>query len=115
MNVSDLVNNLGLVVYSGKKGLERAIKGGYVSDLLSDVMGNAKEGQVWVTLQTHKNVAAIASLKDLAAVILVKGNRPDDDTAKHSEEEGVPILGTDRDAFEITGKIYENLKKHEII
>ena len=115
MKISDLVDGLGLAVYSGKKGLNRSIKGGYISDLLSDVMGNAKEGQVWVTLQTHKNVAAIASLKDLAAVILVKGNRPDDDTAKHSEEEGVPILGTDRDAFKITGKIYENLKKHEII
>ncbi|MEF8983897.1 MAG: serine kinase [Bacteroidales bacterium] len=115
MKVSDLVNNLGLVVYSGKKGLERSIKGGYASDLLSDVMGNAKEGQVWVTLQTHKNVAAIASLKDLAAVILVKGNRPDEDTAQHSDEEGVPVLGTDQNAFEITGQVYEKLKADGII
>jgi len=115
MKVSDLVNNLGLVVYSGKKGLERSIKGGYASDLLSDVMGNAKEGQVWVTLQTHKNVAAIASLKDLAAVILVKGNRPDEDTAQHSDEEGVPVLGTDQNAFEITGQVYEELKADGII
>lgn len=115
MKVSDLVNNLGLVVYSGKKGLDRSVKGGYASDLLSDVMGNAKEGQVWVTLQTHKNVAAIASLKDLAAVILVKGNRPDEDTAQHSDEEGVPVLGTDQNAFEITGRIYEKLKAYEII
>lgn len=115
MKVSDLVNNLGLVVYSGKKGLERSIKGGYASDLLSDVMGNAKEGQVWVTLQTHKNVAAIASLKDLAAVILVKENRPDEDTAQHSDEEGVPVLGTDQNAFEITGQVYEELKADGII
>jgi len=115
MKVSDLVDNLGLVVYSGKKGLERTIKGGYASDLLSDVMGNAKEGQVWVTLQTHKNVAAIASLKDLAAVILVKGNRPDEDTAQHSDEEGVPVLGTDQNAFEITGQVYEKLKADGII
>lgn len=115
MKVSDLVDNLGLVVYSGKKGLERTIKGGYASDLLSDVMGNAKEGQVWVTLQTHKNVAAIASLKDLAAVILVKGNRPDEDTAQHSDEEGVPVLGADQNAFEITGQVYEKLKADGII
>jgi predicted transcriptional regulator len=115
MNVSDLVNDLGLVIYSGKKGLERAIKGGYASDLLSDVMGNASEGQVWITLQTHKNVAAIASLKDLAAVILVKGNQPDEDTASHSDEEEVPILGTELNAFEITGKVYEKLKAHEIV
>jgi len=115
MKISDLVDGLGLAVYSGKKGLNRSIKGGYTSDLLSDVMGNAKEGQVWVTLQTHKNVAAIASLKDLAAVVLVKGNHPDEDTAKHSDEEEVPILGTDQNAFEITGRIFEKLKKHEVI
>ncbi|MFP4620290.1 MAG: serine kinase [Bacteroidales bacterium] len=115
MKVSDLVDNLGLVVYSGKKGLDRTIKGGYASDLLSDVMGNAREGQVWVTLQTHKNVAAIASLKDLAAVILVKGNRPDENTARHSDEEDVPVLGTEEAAFEITGKVYEKLKANEIV
>ena len=67
--------------------------GGYVSDLLSDVMGNAAENDVWITLQTHQNVMAIASLKDLAAVILVKGLEPDSDTVEHSEEEGVPLLG----------------------
>ena len=115
MKVSDLVDDLGLDVYCGKKGLDRAIKGGYTSDLLSDVMGNAKEGQVWITLQTHKNVAAIASLKDLAAVILVKSNLPDEDTANHSNEENVPVLGTEHNAFEITGIIYEKLKEHEVV
>jgi len=113
MEVSKLRDNLGLTVFSGKEGMERNISGGYVSDLLSDVMGNAREGQVWVTLQTHKNVMAIASLKDLAAVILVKGNQPDEDTLKQSNEEGVPILGTDKPTFEIAGELYENLKKHE--
>jgi predicted transcriptional regulator len=115
MKVSELVNDLGLLLYSGNGGLERPVKGGYASDLLSDVMGNAQVGQIWITLQTHKNVAAIASLKDLAAVILVKGNRPDEDTAHHSDAEGVPILGTQLTAFEIAGKIYEKLRAHEII
>jgi predicted transcriptional regulator len=115
MKVSELINELGLTVFSGKEGLERSISGGYASDLLSDVMGNAREGQIWVTLQTHKNVMAIASLKDLAAVILVKGNQPDSDTLKQSNEEGMPILGTDMPAFEIIGKLYKSLEHHEIL
>ncbi len=98
-------------VYSGQEGLNNKISGGYTSDLLSDVMGHAQEGQVWVTLQTHKNVMAIASLKDLAAVILVKGFKPEDDMAAQSKEESIPVLGTTKTAFEITGEIYKLLQK----
>jgi predicted transcriptional regulator len=115
MTVSDLVKALDLQVLSGEKGLDRLISGGYVSDLLSDVMGHADAGQLWMTLQTHKNVMAIASLKDLAAILLVNGNRPDTDTASQSELEGIPILGSSLEAFEITGKVYEHLKNNAII
>ncbi len=110
MKVSELVEKFGLKVFSGMAGLENEVNGGYVSDLLSDVMGNAAEGELWVTLQTHQNVMAIASLKDLAAVIIVKGFEPDDDTVEHSNEEGIPVLGTGLDTFEITGLLYNALK-----
>ena len=111
MTVSDLVNELGLKGFSGKEGLDREVTGGYVSDLLSDVMGKAAEGEAWVTLQTHQNVVAIASLKDLACIILVSGFEPDEDSVEHSEEEGIPILGTELPAFDITGKLYNYIKK----
>ncbi|HCX99797.1 MAG TPA: serine kinase [Bacteroidales bacterium] len=111
MQVSDIVNALNLTVYSGKSGLNREVDGGYVSDLLSDVMGHADTGNVWVTLQNHKNVMAIASLKDLAAIILVKGIEPEPDTLSQSNEEQIPILGTDLETFEVVGKIYELLNR----
>ena len=111
MKVSELVEKLGLEVCCGASGLEREIKGGYTSDLLSDVMGNAQEGNVWITLQTHKNIMAIASLKELAAIILVKGYQPEDDAREESDSEGIPILLTRKQTFEITGEIYELLKK----
>lgn len=110
MKVSDLVDKYGLKVFSGNMGLENEIKGAYVSDLLSDVMGNAQENEVWITLQTHQNVMAIATLKDLAAVILVKGFEPDPETLVRSNEEGVPVLGTDMTTFEMVGKLYSDLK-----
>ncbi len=110
MKVSDLVAKYNLKVFSGHMDLEREITGGYVSDLLSDVMGNAAENEVWITLQTHQNVMAIASLKDLAAVLLVKDLEPDADTLAHSKEEGIPLLGTGYTTFEIAGRLFADLK-----
>ena len=86
MKVKELVDALNLKVLSGANGLDREIEGCYVSDLLSDVMGNAEMGNIWVTLQVHKNVMAIASLKELACVILVKGQTASDDTLEQSNE-----------------------------
>jgi len=110
MTVNDIVKALKLTVYSAKDSLSNEVDGAYVSDLLSDVMGNAKEGQIWITLQTHKNILAVAGLKDLPAIILVQGLQPDQDTLKKAEEEKIPVLGTSLDTFTISGKLYELLK-----
>jgi len=111
LTVKQIIKVLDLEVLSGEKGVGSEVTGGYVCDLLSDVMGNSKEGQIWITLQTHKNVMAIASLRDLAAVILINGLKPDADTAAQSELENIPILGTKAPAFEIAGKLYELINK----
>lgn len=110
MKVCDIIEKLNLKVFSGKQGLDNEVNGGYTSDLLSDVVGNADEGNVWVTLQTHKNIMAIASLKDVAAIVLVKGLEPEKAAAEQSDEEGIPILGTEKETFEITGELYSLLK-----
>jgi len=110
MNVSNLISTLNLALIGGKAGVQNEITGGYTSDLLSDVMGNINDGNVWITLQTHKNVMAIASLRDVSAVILVKGLQPDADMLEKANEEGIPVLGTKLETFEITGKIFELLK-----
>ena len=107
MTVKELVEKMNLTVFCGQENLDREIKGGYTSDLLSDVMGFAREGQVWITLQTHKNVLAIASLKELAAILLVKGNKPEEDMLEQAMDEGIPVLGTDAQTFETTGKVYQ--------
>jgi len=109
MNVSQLAAKLGLTVFGGEKGLDREISGGYTTDLLSDVMGHAKAGNLWITLQTHKNVMAIASLKELAAIIIVKGYQPEADMLQQSNIENIPVLGTGSESFEITGKIFKLL------
>jgi len=111
MTVNDLIKTLQLKVYSGNQGLENSINGGYTSDLLSDVMGHADQGNIWITLQTHKNIIAIASLKDLAAIIVVKGFKPENDAIEKSNQEGIPILGTALSTFEMSAKVYNLLSQ----
>jgi predicted transcriptional regulator len=109
MTVSELVKKAELTVFAGSNGLNNEIVGGYTSDLLSDVMGNADAGCVWITLQSHKNVMAIASLKELAAVIIVNSGSPEADMSEQAEKEGIPVLGTTLGAFEISGILYNSL------
>ncbi|MBN1927794.1 MAG: serine kinase [Prolixibacteraceae bacterium] len=110
MKVSDLIEKLGLTVFAGSGSVSNEISGGYVSDLLSDVMGKAREGEVWITLQNHLNVIAVASLKDLSAIVLVNGITPSPDVVEKANQEGIPVLGTTEPAFSITGKIYRLIK-----
>jgi len=109
MKVKEMVEKLGLHVFAGHEGLEKEISGGYCADLLSDVMGNSKQGMVWITLQNHKNVIAVASLKELAAVILVNGVKPNADAAEQADKEGIAVLGTAAGAFETAGKLWHLL------
>ncbi|HQN93142.1 MAG TPA: DRTGG domain-containing protein [Prolixibacteraceae bacterium] len=106
MKVSELIEKLGLTAFTGAVGVEREIAGGYTSDLLSDVMGNAKEGNVWITLQNHMNVIAIASLKELACIILVKGITPAPEIIEKAIAEEIPVLGSNENTFNLNGKIY---------
>lgn len=114
MTVEELAKACNLKVISGKDGLQNQVNDGYVADLLSDVMGNADSGQVWITLQTHKNVIAVASLKELAGVILVKNQQLDEDAMQQSNEDAIPVLSTEKPAFQITGEVYNTFKKHNI-
>ena len=106
MTINELVNELKLTVFAGQQGLNKTISSAYCSDLLSDVMGNAQENNIWITLQTHKNAVAVAVLKDLSGQILVNNHQPNADAIEAANEEGIPLLGTEKSAFEICGLLY---------
>lgn len=82
-------------------------RGGYASDLLSDVMANARDGDVWVTLQKHVNTVAVAQLKNLSAIVVVNGRQPEPDAVARANEHGVAIITTPLPAFDAVGRLYE--------
>ncbi len=106
MNVSDLIERAELAVKTGGGGLDAEVTGGYASDLLSAVMANALEGNVWVTWHAHPNIVAVALLVKLSAIILVAGRQPEDETAEKAEQEGMPILVSSLPAFELVGRLH---------
>jgi len=106
MKVAELVEQFDLTVAAGENGLERLIKGGYCGDLLSEIMANAPTGCVWLTIQVHQNIVAVAVLREMAAIILVGGNSPDEETKAKSDEEGIPILLTSLDSFSLAGRLH---------
>ena len=107
MKLEDIVKTLGMKAEAAQESLDREVRGGYASDLLSGVMANSREGDVWVTLQVHPNIIAVATLKDLAGIIIVQGKKPEEETIKKAQQEGVPLLVSDLQAFEIIGKLYQ--------
>ena len=86
---------------------------GYASDLLSCVMAGAKQAGVWVTLQAHTNIVAVAALLDLAAVIITEDAQPDPVTIEKANQEGVILLGTRMPSYAVVGKLWESGLKTE--
>lgn len=111
MKISNIKESLNLLVLGDDSCLNNEVKGVYMSDLLSDVMGNATEGQLWITLQNHKNVLAVAALKEMSGIIFIKGSKPDYDFIKIANEKNIALLYSEKPAFEIAGKLYELLNK----
>jgi hypothetical protein len=109
MNLETISEKLSLKCKCCWENLQREVTGGYAGDLLSDVMANSKNGDVWVTRQIHQNIVAVASLKDIAGIIIVQGAVPEKDTIDKAQKEGIPILISTMPEFEVVGKIYQLL------
>lgn len=107
MKLETIIESLGLQVKTDGGNLTQKVTGGYVSDLLSDVVANAEEGNLWVTLQVHPNIVAVATLKELSSIVLVNDRQPEKETLGRANGEGIPILTTERPAFELVGELYK--------
>ncbi len=107
MKLKEIIEKLQLEVLTSQDKLDEEVTGGYTSDLLSDVIANSKQGNLWVTLQIHQNIIAVAKLKDLSGIIIVNNRKPDEDTLQKAKEENVPLLVSEEMAYEVSGKLYE--------
>ena len=106
MKVAQLVEWFGLEVKAGAAGRDREVRGGYCGDLLSDVMANAPSGCIWLTVQGHMNIVAVALLREMAAIVITGDRDPDPDAVERAEQEGIPLLKWGRSSYELAGELY---------
>jgi predicted transcriptional regulator len=107
MKLSEIVRKLGLKVV-GETDLEsKDITGVYVSDMVSDIIANAKAGNLLVTVQIHNNVIAAANLVDIAGIVVTQGKQPAPDVVKMADKASIPILSTGMNGWQVMTQLYE--------
>ncbi len=107
MELKKIVEKMGLVAAASGANLGREVKSGYASDLLSDVMANARAGALWVTIQTHANIVAVCTLNELAGVVVAGGKKPAEEALAKAEAEGLPVLLAAGSVFDVAGELYK--------
>lgn len=83
------------------------VAGCYISDLLSDVLAHAAPGVLWLTVQVHRNVVSVAGMKDMAAILITCGRKPDPAILAEADQEGIAILATPLSTYDAAGKLWE--------
>lgn len=114
LSLKDIIKQLNLTVLTGNKDFSNVYpSGGYASDLLSCVMAGARHGSVWVTLQSHVNIVAVAALLEITAVIITEGAEPDEATLNKATEQDITLLSTTLPSYVVVGKLWEmGLQEH---
>ncbi|MFP3895454.1 MAG: DRTGG domain-containing protein [Anaerolineales bacterium] len=107
MTVQEIVEALELEVIAGTSGLHREVTGGYASDLLSCVIAGASKGNIWITLQAHPNIVAVADLLELSCIVVSEGMEPDEETLGRANESDMPILLSEKSTFTLVGELFQ--------
>ena len=104
MTVNEMAKALGLTALSEPDG-ERNVSGAYIGDLLSWVMGKAQADNVWITIMSNINIVAVASLADVACIILAEGVTVDDNIRATAEAKGVNLYTSEKTAYELASML----------
>jgi hypothetical protein len=108
INLQEVIEALNLNVLTEPKDFASIVpSSGYTSDLLSCVMSGAPHQSIWITLQAHNNIVAVAALLDLSAIIITEGAQPDTNTINKANQEEITLLSTDKSSFYVVGKLWE--------
>ena len=106
MKLDRIAEQLGLELLTEGMDLGVEIAGGYTGDLLSNVLAVAQSGDLWITIQHHANVVAVAQVAGLSAVVLANGVHPGDAVLQKAQSAGIPVLGSPDSSFVLSGKLY---------
>lgn len=105
MKVREIVGELEWKVLAGEGYLDKEVGGGYVADLLSCVMAGAEANDLWITLQTHANIVAVASLLGIAAIVVAEGAQVPEATLAKADEQEMAVLSSPEPVYETVSRL----------
>ncbi len=107
MNIRELIRIIDGTLITKAENLNREIKGGFGADLMSDVLASIQPEAVLVTGLCNPQVVRTAQMADVAAIVLVRGKQPPEETIALGNEECVPLISTPYGMFEVCGRLHE--------
>jgi predicted transcriptional regulator len=107
MKVLELAQMLKCEIVCGAGGAQREVSGCYIGDLLSLAMSKVQKDNVWITIQSNINITAVAALTEAGCIIICEGFGPDENTSDKADDEEIPILVSDKSAYELAGILTE--------
>ena len=108
MTVKELLDRHGFTALS-LPDPDREVSGCYIGDLLSWVMGRAGSDNVWLTIMTNINTVAVASLTDVALVLLTENVQPEPEILAAAKAKGVNVASTEKPTFETAVLLREDV------
>lgn len=112
MKLSQIINKCALekVVFCSDDEIEC----GYCGDLMSDVIANAGNNSIWITIQAHKNSIAVALIKDIKAIVFVNNVEINQELIEKAREEEINLLKSEKNSFQICGLLYRLLEDYSV-
>lgn len=107
MTVKELAKKIGLKFVTTGESELKEIKGCYIGDLLSWVMGRAERMSAWITIMNNVNIVAVAVLAEVSCIVLAEGVSVAEEVREKAEAQGVVILSSEKTAYELAAEISE--------
>jgi predicted transcriptional regulator len=105
MKLHEIADKLGLEKLTPV--FDKDVTGVYISDMVSDVIANAKAGNLLVTVQVHANALAAANLVDVCGIVVAQGKRPAEDVIRMAAKAEISIFTTELSRWQVATKLYE--------
>ncbi len=105
MTVRNIMEELELFLIAGASGIDNKVENVYIGDLLSWVMGNAEQKSIWITVQSHVNIVAVATLIGASCIIVSESVFVGQDTVERANREGIPMFASSYTSYQLAKQL----------
>jgi predicted transcriptional regulator len=106
MKLSEIKEILKAEIIIGDDILDIEVLGGAASDLMSDLLRNPSEGALLLTGLTSIQAIRTSVIAEMAAILFVRGKKPDPEIIAYAKEHNITILSTPYNMYTSCGLLY---------